>query len=56
MIASPLISGEESKTITKELQEIYDNEASHFPRKRTINFIVTLVLLFITSIIVGKKY
>jgi uncharacterized membrane protein YfcA len=45
-----------NREISKDLQEIYKNEASHFPRRRVINFAITLVLLFLTSIIVGNKY
>lgn len=44
------------REISKDLQDIYSNEASHFPRKRVINFAITLMLLFLTSIIVGNKY
>jgi uncharacterized membrane protein YfcA len=44
------------REISKDLQDIYLNEASHFPRKRVVNFSITLALLFLTSIIVGNKY
>jgi uncharacterized membrane protein YfcA len=44
------------REISKDLQDIYINEASHFPRKRVVNFLITLALLFLTSMIVGNKY
>jgi len=58
--STPLIEPQTShpvqREISKDLQDIYLNEASHFPRKRVVNFSITLGLLFLTSIIVGNKY
>lgn len=55
-LIEPQASDPAQREISKDLQEIYLNEASHFPRKRVINFAITLGLLFLTSIIVGNKY
>ena len=38
------------------MEEIKKNESSHFPLHRCIAFLVTLILLFTTSIMVGNKY
>jgi hypothetical protein len=31
-------------------------ESKHFPKKRVINFLLTLLILFSTSICIGSKY
>ena len=33
-----------------------DNESKHFPLKRTLNFILTFLLLLTTSVLFGNKY
>jgi hypothetical protein len=41
---------------TQELDYIIQNETLHFPLKRTIHFVVTLLMLFLTSMCLGTKY
>ncbi|TNV78400.1 hypothetical protein FGO68_gene12330 [Halteria grandinella] len=43
-------------TYSTELQQIVDNEAKHFPPKRVIKYLITLAMLFITSMCMGTKY
>lgn len=38
------------------MRAIYQNESQHFPVGRTLNFVSTLSLLFITSMMMGSKY
>jgi ABC-type transport system involved in cytochrome c biogenesis permease subunit len=38
------------------MRAIYQNESQHFPVSRTLNFVSTLSLLFITSMMMGSKY
>ena len=42
--------------ISEEMREIYKNESQHFPIGRTLNFVCTLTLLFLTSMMMGSKY
>lgn len=39
-----------------ELKNIIINEGKHFPLKRTLKFLTTLILLFITSMSLGSDY
>lgn len=38
------------------MEEIIRNEGKHFPLKRSLNFLLTLALLFTTSMMLGNKY
>ena len=42
--------------MSSEMQEIVKNESRHFPLHRCTDFLITLLLLFTTSIMVGNKY
>jgi hypothetical protein len=42
--------------IPAELKEIYIEESKNFPKKRVVNFLLTFLILFITSMCVGSKY
>ena len=59
-IDSPLINKEDplntAVSLSPELLAIMKNEARHFPPARVINFLITLALLFTTSILIGNKY
>ena len=47
---------EDHKLVSDEMRAIYQNESQHFPVGRTLNFVSTLSLLFITSMMMGSKY
>jgi uncharacterized membrane protein YfcA len=47
---------EDHKLVSDEMRAIYHNESEHFPVGRTLNFVSTLSLLFITSMMMGSKY
>ena len=51
---SPL--SEAQKLVSEEMKTIYKNESEHFALGRTLNFVSTLSLLFITSMMMGSKY
>lgn len=58
-INTPLLDQVEfpnSKQESPELTQIIKNESIHFPVGRTVNFFVTLAILFTTSMMVGTKY
>jgi hypothetical protein len=51
-----VVSTQEDYIISDELRIIIENEAKHFPLKRTVNFLITLLILFSTSMVIGTKY
>ena len=42
--------------VSPELQKIIEDEQKHFSLKRILNYLLTLVLLFVTSMLIGSKY
>ena len=50
------IKSPDTPLLSADLKEIYIEESKHFPKKRVINFLITLLILFTTSMCVGNKY